>query len=108
MHEIIFKIDFFAIFRKLQKKLPICKKKYAKILNVARAVVARVEKNQKRSNRKKSGLKFWEQTVTKIPKSTSPKFPKVAHKSFQKTKISNFSLELQEITGSLYQDAERD
>ena len=45
MHEKCFKIDFFANFRKLQKKLLICKKKYAEILNVARAVVAIVEKN---------------------------------------------------------------
>ena len=44
MHEKCFKIDFFANFRKLQKKLPICKKKYTKILNVPRAVVTIVEK----------------------------------------------------------------
>ena len=43
-----FKIDFFANFRKLQKKLPICKKMYAEILNVARAVVTNVEKNSNR------------------------------------------------------------
>ena len=48
MDEKQIKIDFFANFRKLQKKLPICKKMYAKILNVARAVVTNVEK---RSNR---------------------------------------------------------
>ena len=48
MHEKCFKIDFFANFRKLQKKLPICKKRYAEILNVARAVVTNVEKNSNR------------------------------------------------------------
>ena len=49
MHEKWSKIDFFfANFRKLQKKLPTCKKRYAEILNVARAVVTNVEK---RSNR---------------------------------------------------------
>ena len=51
MHEKWFKIDFFANFRKLQKKLPICKKKYTKILNVARAVVTNVEKKVKSTNR---------------------------------------------------------
>ena len=47
MHEKRFKIDFFANFRKLQKKLPICKKRYAEILGVDRAVVAIVEKKVK-------------------------------------------------------------
>ena len=47
MHEKRFKIDFFANFRKLQKKLPICKKKYAEILNVDRAVVTSREKKVK-------------------------------------------------------------
>ena len=47
MHEKCFKITFFANFRNLQKKLPICKKKYAEILNVARAVVTNVEKKVK-------------------------------------------------------------
>ena len=51
MHEKCFKITFFAIFRKLQKKLSICKKKFVKILNVARAVVANVEKKVKPRNR---------------------------------------------------------
>ena len=51
MHEKRFKIDFFANFRKLQKKLPICKKRYAEILNVARAVVTSVEKKSNRHNR---------------------------------------------------------
>ena len=51
MHEKWFKIHFFANFRKLQKKLPICKKKYTKILNVARAVVTNVEKKVKSTNR---------------------------------------------------------
>ena len=51
MHEKCFKIIFFANFRKLQKKLPICKKKYTKILNVARAVVTNVEKKVKSTNR---------------------------------------------------------
>ena len=39
MHEKRFKIDFFANFRKLQKKLLVCKKRYAEILHVARTVV---------------------------------------------------------------------
>ena len=51
MHEKCFKIDFFVNFRKLQKKLPICKKRYAEILNVARAVVTSVEKKSNRHNR---------------------------------------------------------
>ena len=51
MHEKCFKITFFANFRKLQKKLPICKKKFAEILNVARAVVTNVEKKVKPINR---------------------------------------------------------
>ena len=51
MHEKRSKIDFFVHFRKLQKKLPICKKRYAEILNVARTVVTNVEKNSNRHNR---------------------------------------------------------
>ena len=51
MHEKSFKIDFFANFRKLQKKLPIYKKKYTKILNAARAVVTSGEKKVKSRNR---------------------------------------------------------
>ena len=51
MHEKRSKIDFFVNFRKLQKKLPICKKKYAKILNSVRAVVTDVEKKVKPRNR---------------------------------------------------------
>ena len=51
MHQKTPKIDFFAIFRNLQKKLPICKKKYAKILNSVRAVVTDVEKNVESTNR---------------------------------------------------------
>ena len=47
MHEKCFKIDFFAIFRKLQKKLPICKKRYAEILHNGGAVVINVEKKVK-------------------------------------------------------------
>ena len=46
MHQKTLKIDFFVIFRNLQKKLPICKKKYAKILNSVRAVVTDVENRQ--------------------------------------------------------------
>ena len=55
MHEKRFKIDFFANFRKLQKKLPICKKRYVEILHLARAVVVIVEKNEKRIDR----IFFW-------------------------------------------------
>ena len=44
MHEKCFKIDFFANFRKLQKKLLIFKKRYAEILDVDRAVFPSVEK----------------------------------------------------------------
>ena len=51
MHEKRSKIDFFVNFRKLQKKLPICKKKYVKILNSVRAVVTDVEKKVKSNNR---------------------------------------------------------
>ena len=51
MHEKWFKIDFFANFRKLQNKLPICKKKYAEILHTTRAVVTNVEKKVKPINR---------------------------------------------------------
>ena len=39
MHEKWSKIDFFANFQKLQKKLPICKKKYAEIRDTVRSVV---------------------------------------------------------------------
>ena len=68
MHEKCFKIDFFfAIFWKLQKKLPSCKKKYAKILNVARAVVTRVEKNEKRNGRIFFGSHLEEQSVRHPP-----------------------------------------
>ena len=63
MHEKRFKIDFFVNFRKLQKKLPICKKKYAEILNVARAVVTSVEKNEKQEGRIFFGLHLEEQSV---------------------------------------------
>ena len=51
MHEQRLKIDFFVNFQKLQKKLLIRKKKYAEILNVARAVVTSVEKKSNRHNR---------------------------------------------------------
>ena len=51
MHEKWFKIDFFVNFRKLQKTLRICKKRYGKIINVARAVVTSVEKKVKPRNR---------------------------------------------------------
>ena len=51
MHEKCFKINFFANFRKLQKKVPICKKKYTKILHTAHAVVTNVEKKVKSRNR---------------------------------------------------------
>ena len=47
MHEKCFKIDFFAIFRKLQKKLPICKKRYAEILHNGVFVVINVENKQR-------------------------------------------------------------
>ena len=51
MHQKTPKIDFFVIFRNLEKKVPICKKKYAKILNSVRAVVTDVEKNVESNNR---------------------------------------------------------
>ena len=63
MDEKRFKIYFFANFRKFQKKLPICKKRYAEILNVARAVVVIVEKNEKRIDRIFFGSHFEEQSV---------------------------------------------
>ena len=63
MHEKRFKIDFFVNFRKLQKKLPICKKRYAEILNTARAVVTIVEKKVKRRNRIFFGSHLEEQSV---------------------------------------------
>ena len=63
MHEKCFKIDLFANFRKLQKKLPICKKKYGEILHVARAVVMSVEKNEKRVDRIFFGSHFKQQSV---------------------------------------------
>ena len=44
MHEKCSEIDFFANFRKLQKKLAICKKRYAEILHVGSAVAKNVEK----------------------------------------------------------------
>ena len=47
MHEKRSKIDFFANFQKLQKKLPICKKRYAEILRTGGAIVRNVEKKVK-------------------------------------------------------------
>ena len=63
MHEKRSKIDFFVNFRKLQKKLPICKKKYAKILNSVRAVVTDVEKKVKRRGRNFFGSHLDQQSV---------------------------------------------
>ena len=65
MHEKRFKINFFENFRKLQKKLPICKKRYAEILNTARAVVTIVEKKVKRVDRIFFGSHLEEQSVVK-------------------------------------------
>ena len=56
MHEKCFKIDFFVIFRNLQKKLPIFKKRYAEILHTGGTVVTDVEKKVKSVLREK--LKF--------------------------------------------------
>ena len=67
MHEKRSKIDFFVNFRKLQKKLPICKKRYAEILNVARTVVTIVEKNEKSNGRNFFGSHFEEQSVVVSP-----------------------------------------
>ena len=58
MHEKRSKIDFFVNFRKLQKKLPICKKKYAKILNSVRAVVTDVENRQNGTSEDFLGFTF--------------------------------------------------
>ena len=63
MHTKSPKIIFFANFRKLQEKPPISKKKYAEILNVARAVVTSVEKNEKRRNRIFFGSHLEERSV---------------------------------------------
>ena len=68
MHEKRFKIDFFANFRRLQKKLPICKKRYDEILHVARAVVTIVEKKVKRRNRIFFGSLLEEQSVVQVYK----------------------------------------
>ena len=57
------KLIFFANFRQLQKKLPICKKRYAEILHVPRAVVTIVEKKVKRRNRIFFGSHLEEQSV---------------------------------------------
>ena len=56
-------VFFFAIFRNLQKKLPICKKKYIKILNSVRAVVTDVEKKVKRRIRIFFGFDLGRYTV---------------------------------------------
>ena len=69
MHEKRFKINFFANFRNLQKKLAICKKKYTKILNVARAVLTIVEKKSNQHNRIYFGS-------AKVAPGCSPKFLK--------------------------------
>ena len=58
MHEKCFKIIFFANFRKLQKKLPICKKKYTKILNSVHAVVTDDLIRRKKGQIKKHNF-FW-------------------------------------------------
>ena len=57
---------FFANFRKLQKKLPICKKKFTKILHIARAVVIVVKNVKKRRSEKNLHVvpSFVSQTVT--------------------------------------------
>ena len=52
MHEKWSKIDFFANFRKLQKKLPIGKKRYAEILRTGGAIVRNVEKKYNQSSEK--------------------------------------------------------
>ena len=58
MHEKCFKIIFFANFRKLQKKLPICKKRYAEILRTGGAIVRNVEKS-KINRQKKIKFPVW-------------------------------------------------
>ena len=76
MHEKRFKIDFFVNFRKFQKKLHICKKKYAEIFNVARAIVTIVEKKVKRVERIFFGSHLEEQSVVFIsPRKTNPNRP---------------------------------
>ena len=63
MHGKRFKIDFFVNFRKLQKKMPICKKKCAEILHVPRVVITIVEKNEKWNGRNFFGSHLQEQSV---------------------------------------------
>ena len=58
MHEKRSKIDFFVNFRKLQKKLHICKKKYAEILRTGNAVVKNVEKKVKSITWEKNSSQF--------------------------------------------------
>ena len=58
MHQKTPKINFFVIFRNLQKKLPICKKKYVKILNSVRAVVTDVENRQNGTSERFLGSTF--------------------------------------------------
>ena len=66
MHEKRSKIDFFVNFQKLQKKMPICKKKFTKILNSVRAVVTDIEKKVKRRIRNFFGSHLDQQSVVKI------------------------------------------
>ena len=63
MHQKTLKIDFFPIFRNLQKKLPFCKKKFTKILNSVRAVVTDIEKKVKRRSRNFFGMDLGERPV---------------------------------------------
>ena len=76
MHEKRSKIDFFVNFRKLQKKLPICKKKFTKILNSVRAVVTDIEKKVKRRSRNFFGMDLGGRSVLQVPhiKTTAGKF----------------------------------
>ena len=57
---------FFANFRNFQKKLPVCKKMYAEILNVDRSVVTYVGKNEKRIGRNFLGSDLEGQSVVRF------------------------------------------
>ena len=73
MHQKTLEIDFFVIFRNLQKKLPICKKKYAKILKSVRAVVTDVENRQNGTSEQKKSSRFCVTDCSILYMYTTPK-----------------------------------
>ena len=87
MHEKCSKINFFANFQKRQKKLPICKKRYAEILNVARTVVTIVEKNEKWNGRNFFGSHLEEQSVIDFEQKVEPPQRRLSLMGFDRNNV---------------------